>query len=369
VNSVPQRDSAHKTGTSWAALGLASVALATFFLTSGKAWPIPILVFVLWCSLVSSFRLPHAAFSAWLVRLVAFSFVGLSGAGNVAVGADSLLLDARTLNTLGLIASVELVLQFWRESPRHRFQGSILLWAGLVFLAASNSYAPHIAYATPLFAALLVLALRDFRPAVATPTHASLVSAPAPRSAAMWRWILVCLALLLGLGMQSGVQLSRNELMSLGMDFLYNRPLPQVTGISTRPRLGSRFSGPDSPQRVLRIFGELNDPHLRAASFDTYTNGAWGPALTERKTAPLEEKSVPGTPIRITRLVDSDNKVLFAPLNSAAVLSGPGSTIEYNVEQGGPLKAEAPAPYDYEVVESEENYEGIPFIRDLSAAL
>lgn len=356
---MAQSNRVDESGVSWAALGLASVALAALFFTSGGAWPIPVLAVVLWCSPATSFRLPHAAFAAWIMRLIAFGFVGLTGVSKSALGADGLF-DARTLNTLGLIGSVELVLQFWRESPRDRFQGSIFLWAGLVFLAASNTYASHIALATPLFALLLVLALRDFRAAdVASP---AVRRAPAhiQRSAMMWRGSLLCFALLLGLGLQSGVQLSRNELMSLGLEFLYNRPLPQVTGISTQPRLGSRFSASDSPQRVLRISGDLNDRHLRAASFDTYANGRWGPALTDRKTVPLEEKAVRGTPVRITRLVDSDNKALFAPLNSATVLPGPGSTIEYNVEQGGPLKAEEPAPYDYEVVESEENYEGVP---------
>src|SRR4028118_2165278 len=128
---------------------------------------------------------------------------------------------------------------------------------------------------------------------------------------------------------------------------------------TARARVWSRFPGPGSPQRGLRVFGELNDAHLRAASFDTYSNGTWGPALSERRTMPLEEKFVSGTPIRIRRLTDSTDKALFAPLNSAAVLPGPSGTIEYNVEQGGPLRTLEAAPCDYEVVESEENYEGV----------
>jgi transglutaminase-like putative cysteine protease len=353
---------------SWAALCMASVAMTAFYFTSGQAWLLPLLMFAIWWTPAVSARFPHQSFAPYIVRMVAFALVGFSGMGKSALGSDGLF-DAKTLNTLGLLAACELTIQFWRATPRGVFFGPIILWSSLVLLVACNTPDPrYITVCVPLYLICVVWVLRDF--SASAPQSTLVVRSATRRQStlrvhhAVARWMFLSLALLVGFVSQSSVQHFRDQLLSLGLELMHNRTLPQVPGISDQPRLGPRFNVPDSPQRILRIQGELRDPHLRTASFDTYANRTWGPPLSQRQPQPLKETPAPVddktiSEARLTRLIDLENKVLFAPLNSRAII-GEGTSIEYDAAAGGPLRSEDPAPNDYTVQESDQNYEGVP---------
>jgi transglutaminase-like putative cysteine protease len=366
VNPLAQSTlESQKTTGSPAALLAASVALLAFFFTSGQPWLVPVLLLGIWATALVPFRFAPASFAPFIARMLLFAFIGLSSMAKRGSGYDGLF-EAKTLNTLGLIIASEMTIQFWRASPRSSFQGAVILCSGLIILIATNTTnVAHINPAVPVFFASVAWMLRDFTQLPVAQLRSKQANRKFHARKLAWSWMFALLALGVGFSAQQAVIHYRGELMSLGMNLMYNRPLPQVAGISSQPRLSSRFQSPDSPQRVLRVEGELRDPHLRAAAFDTYAGRTWSPALTDAERKP---QALPETPLsaekgittaRITRLVDPENKVLFAPLNSRAIVGTPGSTIEYDATFGGPLRSEELAPYEYTVQESDQEIEGV----------
>ncbi|MDF2440113.1 MAG: hypothetical protein JWN98_1097 [Abditibacteriota bacterium] len=332
--------------------------MGAFFVTSGSAWPVPVLAMVILWSRFIEWRFARESFAPWILRLITFAAIGLTAGVRPALAADWLM-DARTVNIIGLIAVAEMTLQFWRATTRHTYQPSIVLLAGIVLLIASNTFDPrYIRFFAPPFILFAVFALRDLQPRVA------LQSTLMP-GGLMLRIASLSVVLGGGFAMHTALDLYRGELMSLGLQFLHERRFPQSIGVSMQPRLSSRFNATASPQRVLRIVGNLHDPHLRAAAFDLYAGGSWGPAINARKPHLLPETAPPSSskehsPARITRLIDIEGALLFAPLNAAAVVPGEASSLEYDAANAGPLRSDEPAPYEYTVWESTRRVEGIP---------
>jgi transglutaminase-like putative cysteine protease len=165
--------------------------------------------------------------------------------------------------------------------------------------------------------------------------------------------------LILGAATHFGILSQRQNLMRWGFRLMQNKRFFQSTGISEQPRLSSTFNLRGSTRRVLKIEGALNDPHLRAAAFDTYANGSWTPALSGREKINFPETSRAQRNnfhrARITKL-DDLNKVIFAPLNAVGITPEPGSSFDWNGSLG-PVTCEDAAPYSYDVTWSDEGDE------------
>lgn len=352
------------------ALAMAWTALASFFVTSGHAWPVLVFALAIGSARLVPWRFPRDSFAPWILRLVIFAAIGLTGGVRPALASDWLM-DARTVNILGLIAAAELTLQFWRDVRTTSFQPPIVLLAALVFLIASNTFeAGYIRLFTPPFMLFTIFALRDLQPrAAAVPT--SLKSRPL--RGLVLRWVALAVVLGSGFAMHSTIEIYRGELMSLGMQLLNERRIQHRVGVSMRPRLSSRFNARESPQRVLRIVGDLHDIHLRAGAFDFYANGFWNPPLNQRQpqslpTAAPDSATKTLPPARITRLIDIEGGLLFAPLNVASVAPGEGSELEYDFRNGGPLRSEDASPYEYHIWESARRVEGVSVFQGVLCA-
>jgi hypothetical protein len=339
-----------KNKPSWAMTFALWTALTALFFTS-EIWLIgAVALALLWPHFVT-WRYPRDSSTAWLVRLLCYGGIFAFYGGRPGVGADWIF-DAKTFNTIGLIAAAEAVLQAWREPPENlRFQPLLVLQAGIIFLAACNTYDErYIRILAPFFIGSTLLALRDVR-----------LRQPAPVSWQAGRIGALLLAVGGGAALHYGLFSNRDRLQSLGVRLMMQRRIFEVAGISNQPSLGSSFNARGSTQRVLLIHGALNDGHLRAAAFDSYSGGRWSPPLDGRAKVAFPE--LPGTRnahvAHITKLAEL-SKLVFAPLNAVAIAPPEGSSFDWH-ETLGPLLCEEPVPYSYDVFWSDEGGElGVP---------
>jgi len=349
------------------ATSLGLLAMITLLATTNlRAWTLlPCMAALLGTHLTSA-RLDRSSFLPLLVRLLLFPTVFFLS-GSTSFGIDWIF-EQRTLQMLGQIAAMELCLQHWKHTPSAqggRFPISSLLLSSLIYLAAANISFPgtYIQLITPLYMVLLCWALLDWKAARLSPRA--------------WALIFSCWGVAIGggWGLHTASMAFKNQLMGLGSQFFRDTGA-QVAGTSDRPHLNSRFNIEDSPRRVLRVEGELLDPHLRAASFDFYDNGSWGPALSRREST--IDTNVPETELRpkrsqthartssarITRLAEMRETPVFAPLNILGLRALESADIDgpiYDWERStGLLRCSEPDPFAYQVTESEQNIAGIP---------
>ena len=349
------------------ATSLGMLSMVTLLTTTGgRAWTLVGCVLALLGTHLSMARLDRSSFLPLVVRLLLFPTIFLLS-GATSLGIDWIF-EPRTLQMLGQIAAIELVLQHWKHIPSPesgRFPIVSLLLSSLVYLAAANIYflGSYIQLITPLFMGLLCCSLLDWR--------------PSRMNRRAWALTLVFWGAGIGggWGLHAVSMAFKNELMGLGSQF-FRESTRQIAGISDKPTLDSRFRIEDSPRRVLRIEGELADPHLRAASFDRYDGGSWGPTLlrrTETINGNYPESKLRPDPsrargrtssARITRLADMENEPVFAPLNMLGLRALESADPEgpiYDFEAfSGLMRCSEPNPFTYEVTESGQNIQGIP---------
>ena len=338
---------------SWAMTGALLIALTGFFFTSQIALIGLIAVALLWPHFVA-WRYPQDSSAAWLVRLLCYGGIFAFFGGQPGVGADWIF-DAKTFNTIGLIAASESLLQAWRVPPENlRFQPLLFLQANIIFLAACNTYNPrYIFFLAPLFIAANLLALGDERLRLRdnqTRFHFSKL-----RRALALVLVLVC-----GAALHYGLITNKNRVQSWGVRLMQKR-VSQGAGISEQPSLSSTFNLQGSTRRVLLIRGALDDGHLRAAAFDIYAKGRWSPSLSARETENFPEpvSAQNANVARVTKLVDL-NKLILAPLNSIDVVPQEGSSFDWSPRLG-PILSEEPAPYSYDIhwIESASPRQGV----------
>jgi transglutaminase-like putative cysteine protease len=331
------------------------VALTAFYFTSEILFIWILSLAILWTHFLPA-RYPRDASAAWIVRLLCYGGIFAFYGGRPGVGADWIF-DAKTFNTIGLIAASEAVLQAWREPPPNlRFQPLLVLQSGIVFLAGCNTYDDrYIRLLAPLYLASTLLALRDIR------FRESNSKTRARLPLQTRRVLALLLVLVCGGGLHYSITSNKDQIQIWGLRMMRRR-LFETAGISNQPTLRSTFNLQGSTRRVLRIEGALDDGHLRAASFDTYSGGRWSPTLDTRAKTPFPETAVEGEKenvARITKLVNLNNLIL-APLNAVALTPQEGSSFDWD-KTLGPLRCEDPAPYTYEVVWSDEGSElGVP---------
>lgn len=329
-------------------------ALAAFYLSTQSPFVL-ILPVLFGASLLLSPRFDRDASSIWGVRLLVYAALALLG--RVPTSAPAYFVDAQSFTTAGLIAGGELLLQSFRKPPPGaRFDPWVVSLSGVIFLIACNTYAPHIWVLAPLYILFLLLSLADLRPRAAGRSALSQTR----------RVALLLLVVGLGAGLHSALWTYRGPLMTLGARFLSNgRPSSnQGDGAAEAPQLSSSFGGNTSTARLFRIEGALSDDHLRAATFDTYRDGTWGPPLSKRAVGPAlpletgeQQLNARGDAIdvplsradaKITMLRDNGG-VLIAPLSASALLPGSGFSFDWNRFQG-PVHTDEPSPYPYYVI-------------------
>ena len=124
-----------------------------------------------------------------------------------------------------------------------------------------------------------------------------------------------------------------SELNEWGNRFFEEKPLPEPTGLSLSPQLGSSFGDGDAPARVVTIRNLGDEPHLRAMSFDTYRDGRWFPLVSERNSERVNienlDLNAKGRRALVTRYLDDDG-LLLAPLDARGIVAPPDSEIEWN---------------------------------------
>jgi transglutaminase-like putative cysteine protease len=340
--------SAHSTTPSPALTGAFFIALTTFFFTSRIALVWPIALALLWAHFVP-WRYARDASGAWLVRLLCYGGIFAFYGGQPGMGADWIF-DAKTFNTIGLIAASEALLQTWREPPQGlRYQPLLVLQAGIIFLAACNTYDPrYVLFLAPLFIGSTLLALHDVRFRARDQKRWDALS--------LRRVLVLLIVIACGSALHFDLIANKDALQIWGLRLMRQR-IFQTAGISNQPTLGPTFNLQGTTRRVLRIEGALNETHFRVASFDTYSGGRWSPPLAERAKESFPETttkdvSSPHT-LHITKLTDLDH-LIPAPLNTAAIVPQEGSTFDWD-KTLGPLRCDDPAPYSYDITSSDED--------------
>jgi len=334
------------------------VALAALFFTSENPATLVVAFVALWPHFVSQ-RLPRDSSAVWIIRLLIYGVVFAFFGGQPGIGADWIF-DAKTFNMLGLIAGGEAALEFWREPPTNaRYHAVSIFCIGVVFLAACNTYDDrYIGVFAPLYLLFTLLALREWRVDTISSENTPLLKLPRGRGV-----LALMFAVFLGAAAHFTVVKQRDEIMRWGFQLMRDRRFFQGSGISEQPNLGSTFNLRGGTQRVLKVEGALNDGHLRAAAFDTYSNGSWSPVLSNRAKVvfPESAKKPDASTHRahITKL-DDLNRLIFAPLNAVSLAPALGSSFDWN-KNLGPIVCEDAAPYSYDVFWNDEGADlGVP---------
>lgn len=351
--AVPQEAASSTLGV-WANTAAAVVALMALSVTARSYFPL-LGALLLPLANVSQRRLPDKTSVLWPLRLLALMVIYVFNTSRPPHGADWLF-DARTVNIAGQMCAVELVIQSWRL-PRASHRADVrLLLAGLVLLAACNTFDDsYVVYFAPLYVFLLMVSLWGHRARIGD-AHLS----SSRRPPALSRGLFLGVALFVGGTTQYLISTHRIEISDIGMRLLGERRSVQETSLSSTPSLGSTFEVQDSPARVLKLESYAGDGHLRGGSFDTYDHGRWLPPLDSRsgRTVTRDDLNGEARGLRseVTRLADL-NGVMLAPLNVAGIEPGSGS-IDWDDANGGPLKTDEPPPSSYQIVAGDDFQQG-----------
>ncbi len=341
------------------------VAIASLFFSTGSVLVLALLpLYIL--PFVFKKRLPRDSATIWGGRLFVYALCAVIGRAPLQA---YYYFGAQAFITMGLVLGGELILQGFREPPvGFKFDPLMFLVSALLFALGFSSvvYPAHLWITAPLWVFLTLLAMADVREG-------------APRVGALARVKqlgLVLIAVCGGFLGHSALLQNRNAITALGSRLLQDaRPNVSEAGVADAPQMSSSFNTNASTSRLLRITGTLSDAHLRAAAFDQYSKGTWGPPISSRAIAPAlppetreQQSAITGNPndndfrtdyhAKITVLRDT-NKIAFAPLNSSALVPLEGTNSFDWSRFAGPLQVGDPAPFSYGIVESKTDAQGV----------
>lgn len=344
-------------------LGAALTAFSALYLTETSAnmfSPVlPCLTIALGMSRFLPFRMEKTSRLNWLISLLLFSLIVIHN--RVRFASETVnIFETNTAALFGEIFAAELTLQAWRQPPAGtRAPRSVtILLSGLVFMAACVTFNAHlIPWLLPLYILFIVLSLRTFGAAPASRKPEEQADRVGTRHNVI-RGIVLALVLGIGAASYHTIRFYRNEVTSWAMNALRETNPPSTVGLSLSPQLGETFGQSGSTNRALRIEGSGNFSHLRAMAFDAYHRGGWGPEHNARAMTPVSNEelraSVRGNPVRITRFLDNEN-ILFTPLNAIGVDATGNGELQWDREDGGPLKGDLPASTSYTVILNEQD--------------
>ncbi len=305
-------------------------------------------------------KMPRDSANIWGLRLLIYALGAVLGRS---AGGPINYYDARAFLTVGMILGGEIVLQNLRESPRGlRYDPVVILLSGLLFLIACNTQGGHIFLLAPIYVFALVMAMSQNRPGARVSSIALFA-----------RVGIVAIAVSLGLGVHNTLWSNRSNIMALGARLLSGGNYQNNSGdadMGENPELGSRFAEGASTARLMRITGDLGEPHLRGAAFDIYDKGTWGPKISARDVnpaAPIDTREnvgegnsgEPRTDTDVTvRLLRPSGQVLYAPLNIYAI-TAPIGNFDWS-RYDGPIKTDTEEiPMSYGFLNSKKNVDGV----------
>lgn len=306
-------------------------------------------------------KMPRDSANIWGLRLLIYALGAVLGRS--ANTGPFFYYDARAFLTVGLILGGEILLQTLRESPRGlRYDPVVILLSGLLFLIACNTLGAHIFVLAPIYVFTLVMAMSQNRP-----------GARVSRIALWTRVGIVAIAVALGTGLHTTLWSNRSNIMALGARLLSSGNVQSQAGdadMGENPEMGTNFAQGASTARLMRVTGNLTDPHLRGAAFDLYSNGTWGPSLSKRDVIgalPIQTRENvgegnsgdPRTDTDVTvRMLRPSGQVLYAPLNIYAIVSA-GNGFDWS-RYDGPIKSDNEnVPLSYAFINSKKNVDGV----------
>lgn len=335
-------------------------ACAAFFLSTGSPLVLILPLFFM-SSLLLPWRFERDAGGIWGVRLLLY--VGLAVLGRAPTGAPSNFFDTQAFTMAGLVAGGELCLQAFRKPPSGaRFDPWIVSLSGVIFLIACNTRGGHIWLMAPLYMMFLLFSLVDLRPRAQSRSGVWFTT--------LRRVATIGVTVALGAALHQTLWANQGSIMAATARLLASAPMnEQSTRQNNNPQLSSSFGANTSTARLLRIKGNVESGHLRAASFSRYKEGVWGPPLSRREPlgAALPQETGEEYPNRedvpralndaqVTLLRESGG-TLFAPLNAHAIMPTLGQSFNWDRFQG-PFKTEDPTPVTYYFTDSKKSFYG-----------
>jgi Transglutaminase-like superfamily len=319
--------------------------LSLFLISGGTLWLTVALGAVILASYVLRLRLPPT----WLPSLLfggIFLALAILSVPQDTARTTTTIIPSRTAFLVGEAAAILMVIQFYRPTPSDPVRPSLfaLLGGVLVLVASCNTFEETLLrLLIPVLIVLLTLSLRTLRVRRVTQglTGGLLALALGGALGAGWLGTKV-------------IRENRESLTEWGNRFMNERPQPELFGMAQQPVLGSAFGARGSNARVLRLVGKPRSLHLRGASFDTYSDSRWSPALSSRSfdaldprqlDLPIPRKQSPSR-VQVTRL-QSNNPVVFFPLETFVLEMDEGEQLEWARDSMGPVRIRAAQPYSY----------------------
>jgi transglutaminase-like putative cysteine protease len=325
----------------WPLLATALLAMLALFLT--HPFPaLPLMAMLLVASQLTDLRLTGPRSTGWAMRMAVFSAIIIL----VGIPDENIrfwYIKEKYTTLVGDLLSAEIVIRSWRRPaniPASRLHGVILFCSTMVLGCACNNYErERMQVIGPVFAIFAVLSLRAM-----SSGGRSRIWPNAMRTAAF------TVAMAIGFFVVQTVSTFDQRLMNWAMNY-FRQPLrTSDIGLATAPMLGSSFNPEPSLQRVLVISGTQSATHVRAASFDLFSENEWRPSVRERKFLPvLPDELLPKEPGKTLsfRIVGETYDLLLLPLETAGIIS----TAELEREGGGAIQfAKEVADPRYDVI-------------------
>ena len=202
------------------------------------------------------------------------------------------------------------MLRAWTNREKGPWLAEIVFLTALIIAAASNTFEHREVFKiiAPIYALFLILILRRLgRPAMDRPRYK-----PALMSI---RVAAAVAAIAIGFTGIWFIEKYDNPITYWAVRLLNNRVQRSSTtevGLTMSPDVSAPFNPKPSPERVLRLTGDVSERHLRAMAFDTCNSNYWRPLMQERDfVTPTPEQEQRGTPasdditLRFDRLNDT----------------------------------------------------------------
>ena len=364
----------------WPIMAAAILSLLSLLITSHGAVPLAyVYVAALAATYFSNARIENGSPVRWFARIGLLGIAYASARFIEPNGGDYALLPAWMRSLFGLLYGGEMLIEAWRNVPNNpKAPLAVLFLSGMVFLTASNTFEEgFIRLLAPLYVFSLLLGLRSYRTQAASAGLQTVASTKIGNLSRNLRAGAVALALFFGLiGFQVFIHF-KGDLTEWGNNLIgqHFQDRMETALMAEQPSLGRTFGLRGSPMRILRISGTdgyIGDAHLRGMSFDTYKDGRWSPAVTEREFVTPNADSDLRLPtglnaplvgitsvVQVTRLVRG-NPLVYAPLNVSEVDLSDAERVQWAPESGGPIRTPAAPPFTYTLsIPANERVQGV----------
>jgi transglutaminase-like putative cysteine protease len=335
-----------------ATIALALVAMGSLYVTS-KGYPgLIVLSVALVGTLATGQRLPASPLLAWAIRVVVFGTLLVTANPDKRLDAGSLLFEPGYTNLFGFLCAAELVIRAWVRRRGGPSKGEMILLSTLVFAAATNAGDLRSVWwvrtLAPVYLILVVMTLRAFR--------------ERPRAWSVGWVAATGVALAVGGGSSWAVAEFEGKITRWTMRYLAGKRTVSSIGLSRTATLGRVFNPHPSPKRVMKIEGWPGERHVRASSFDQYSDGTWGPPVDQREFGAMREVSQKGEgrEVTFTRYGEAFGLVC-APLETLGI-TPEDQSVALQQDVGGAIRTEvgqAPDPFVYRLSVGREGVQGI----------